>query len=424
MADIRPFRALRPADNEKAREIAALPYDVVDLSEAEDAVKRHPLSFLSIDRPEMHFPKGSDPYAREVYEKAAELLRKYVSDKAYIKDAEPCYYIYELTMDGRTQNGIVAKASVDDYQNNVIKKHENTRKEKEIDRTNHVDICSAQTGPIFLAYRKNEALSKKVEELKNDENLLYDFTHENGVRNRAFIIKEPSDVDFIRDAFSKIPAIYIADGHHRAASAVSVSLKRREANPGFSGDEEFNHFLSVLFPDEELRIFDYNRVVKDLKGRSEDEFLQELQKSCELVSSGTGYEYPAAKGQFSVYLPVKDVFYIFSFSKSDIEKVQDDPVKSLDVSLLQDIVLSPLLGIEDPRTDKRIDFVGGIRGYEELKRLCNLSGDEGFSVAFGMYPTSMGELFDVADKGLLMPPKSTWFEPKLLSGLFVHEIEE
>ena len=422
MADIRPFRALRPADNERAREIAALPYDVVDLYEAEDAVRRHPLSFLSIDRPEMHFPEGTDPYSREVYEKAKELLQKYVSDKDYIKDDEACYYIYELTMDGRTQNGIVAKASVDDYQNNVIKKHENTRKEKEADRTHHVDICNAQTGPIFLAYRKKDELSKKVDELKTEENLLYDFTHENGVRNRVFIVNTPSDVEFIRETFSSIPAIYIADGHHRAASAVSVSMKRREENPGFTGDEEFNHFLSVLFPDEELRIFDYNRVVKDLNGKSEDEFLEELQKSCALISSGTGFEYPAKKGQFSVYLPGKDAFYIFSFSDRDMETVKDDPVKSLDVSLLQDIVLSPLLGIDDPRTDKRIDFVGGIRGYEELKRLCNIQGKEGFSVAFGMYSTSMAELFDVADKGLLMPPKSTWFEPKLLSGLFVHEI--
>ena len=421
MAKIRPFQAVRPGDNERAAEIAALPYDVVNTSEARAEIERHPKSFLRIDRAETNFPEGTAPYDRKVYAKAKELLAQMLTDGDYVREERPCYYLYELTMEGRTQTGIVAAASVDDYIDGIIKKHENTRAEKEQDRIDHVDTCSAQTGPIFLAYRNDETIETIVNRVRSDTaNLLYDFTSDDGIRHRVFVISGDADIAAVTAAFDAIPALYIADGHHRAASAVKVSLKRRAAHGTFTGNEEYNYFLSVLFPDAALRILDYNRLVADLNGLSQQALVERISEKCAIISAGTGPEHPAKKGQFSLYLPNGDgsgTWRLFAFRPEDIP---DDPVGSLDVSLLQEQILGPILGIGDPRTDPRIDFVGGIRGYGELMRRC--SGDA--AAAFALYPTSMDELFAVADAGLLMPPKSTWFEPKLRSGLFVHEIEE
>ncbi len=415
MADIRPFMSIRPVKG-KAAEIAALPYDVYNRKEATEEVKRHPESFLKIDRAETGLPLSVDTYDDAVYQRAHDLLWGMVEDGTFVKDSKRHYYIYELTMDGRTQTGITACASIDDYLNGVIKKHENTREEKEIDRIRHVDSCNAQTGPIFLAYRSNQAINEVVEQVKKGEPE-YDFTSEDGVRHRVFVIEDEAMTETVRKAFAGMDKIYIADGHHRAASAVKVGLKRRSEHPDYDGSEEFHYFLSVLFPDDQLMIMDYNRVVKDLNGASAGEFLAEVKKRFDVAElTEQAEKRPQEKGSFTMYL--EKHWYLCKIREEDRAKAADDPVKSLDVSLLQELLLSPVLGIEDPKTDSRIDFVGGIRGVEELVRRC----ESDCAVAFAMYPTSIGELFDVADAGLLMPPKSTWFEPKLRSGLFIHAL--
>lgn len=408
MAVIRPFECVRPAEKVADR-VAALPYDVYDSKEARAEVEREPLSFLKIDRAETQFDESVDMYSEQVYKKAHDMLMEAIDDGTFITDKDKAYYVYELTMDGRTQTGIVACASIDDYLNNVIKKHENTRADKELDRINHVDTCSAQTGPIFLAYRANAVISAEVAKAKQ-ENPVYSFTAVDGIRHQVWKISSKESVEAIENAFAGINQIYIADGHHRAASAVKVGLRRREANPGYTGNEEFNYFLSVLFPDEELMIMPYNRVVKDLNGLSEEEFMTKIKDKFTVSESSTQVA-PSKKGEFGMYLGRK--WYILTARE---EILSSDPVDGLDVAVLQNNVLEPLLGIHDPKIDKRIDFVGGIRGLGELERRC----DEDCVLAFSMYATSIGELFAVADAGLLMPPKSTWFEPKLRSGLFIH----
>jgi len=415
MALIKPFICVRTKE-EMAPVVAALPYDVYSRAEACEVVKNNPKSFLAIDRAETQFGCEVDTYDPCVYKKASEMINEWKKDGTFITDEEKSYYIYELTMNGRAQTGIVAVASIDDYLNGVIKKHENTRADKEVDRINHVNTCSAQTGPIFLAYRTNNAINEVVTRVKK-EAPLYDFVSEDGIGHRVFKILTESDNDIIEESFSNINEIYIADGHHRAASAVKVGLMRREKNPGYDGSEDFNYFLSVLFPDDELMIMDYNRVLKNLNGMSEEAFLCKMKELFDIdrlneSTDGSDYRKPRKKGQFSMYLG--KTWYSCAFRESDLS---DDPVKGLDVSLLQDILLGPVLGITDPKTDKSIDFVGGIRGLDELERRCNVD----CVCAFAMYPTSIEELFNVADAGLLMPPKSTWFEPKLRSGLFIHE---
>ncbi|WP_337473823.1 DUF1015 family protein [Jutongia sp.] len=367
MAQIKPFMAVRPVE-ELADRVAALPYDVYNRQEAKKEVQREPLSFLKIDRAETQFPDEVDTYDPCVYQKAAELLKEMEKDGVYVSDHDKAYYIYRLTMNGRAQTGIVACASVDDYLENVIKKHENTREEKEQDRIRHVDTLSAQTGPIFLAYRSKEEINQVVASVMEQEAPLYDFTAVDGISHTVWKISAQDQVKRIQDTFASIDDIYIADGHHRAASAVKVGLKRRQEHPGYDGTEEFNYFLSVLFPDDQLTMY--------LEGQ----------------------------------------WYLLEASEAML--TESDAVKSLDVSLLQEYLLEPVLGIHDPRTDDRIDFVGGIRGLEELEKRTQTD----MKVAFAMYPTSIAELFAVADAGLLMPPKSTWFEPKLRSGLFIHEI--
>ncbi len=432
MAIIRPFRAYRPAKGLEDK-IAALPYDVYNRGEACAVVAKNPYSFLAIDRAETQFDSSVDTYAPEVYAKARQMLEEQIAQGRFVKEDKPCYYLYEQTMDGRSQAGIVACASIDDYCGNVIKKHENTRADKEQDRIRHVDVCNMQTGPIFLAYRSNDILKTLTAEVRK-QTPLYDFVSEDGVGHRVWVIAEDAKIQAIADAFEQIPGIYIADGHHRCASAVKVGLKRREEHPDYTGEEEFNYFLSVLFPDEELRILDYNRVVKDLNGLTSEEFLAKIGENFEVrrvkehEPGGTGNAdrdvdagyAPKRKGEFGMYLD--GVWYSLTARP---EICSTDVVAGLDVSILQDYLLAPVLGIGDPKTDKRIDFVGGIRGLSELERRCRPKepGDvPEMAVAFSMFPTSIGELFAVADAGRLMPPKSTWFEPKLRSGLFLHEL--
>ena len=411
MADIRPFCATRP-QKDKASHIAALPYDVMDTAEARAEIAKEPLSFLRIDRAETSFPDDvafNDP---RVYEKAASILSKMIEKGDFLTDESRFYYIYELTMDGRSQTGIVAVASADDYRHGIIKKHENTRADKEKDRIDHVTACSAQTGPIFLAYRKNDIISSVTEKTKKDP-CEYDFVSPDGIRHRVWIIRDSADIRQIKDAFSSIDSIYIADGHHRCASAVNVCMKRRAAaGEGYDPDAEYNYFLSVLFPDDELKILDYNRTVSDLNGLSEERFFDRLRKKFDIKDCGNEICHPEKKGCIGMY--ISGTWYTLSLKEMP---ATDDPVESLDVSILQNEVLSPILNIEDPKTDSRIDFIGGIRGLSELCRRVD-SGKA--AVAFAIYPTSIRELFAVADEEKLMPPKSTWFEPKLRSGLFIH----
>lgn len=416
MATVTPFSCVRPSA-EKAAFVAALPYDVYSAEEARTFVEAHPQSFLAIDRAETAFPKGVDLYSPEVYEKAGSLLQEWIQNGTFVTDTEECYYLYELTMDGRTQTGIVACVSIDDYVNGIVKKHENTRSDKEEDRVRHVKACCAQTGPIFLAYRAEKKIQAVVSDVKRTAPL-YDFVSEDGIRHRVFRIADATQIEVLQNAFTAMNQIYIADGHHRAASAVRAGLERRQEDVlagTYTGAEEYNRFLSVLFPDDELMILDYNRVLKELNGFTEEDFLEKVKEIFD-VTELPAQTKPAAKGEFTMCL--QDIWYLCKVRATDLATVSCDPVASLDVSLLQNLLLAPVLGITNPKTDKRIDFVGGIRGLSELERRCHTD----CKTAFALYPTSIQELFNVADAGLLMPPKSTWFEPKLRSGLFIHQI--
>ena len=410
MAIIKPFKAYRPR-KEIVSEVAALPYDVYNREEAKKAVEGKPFSFLRIDRAETAFDDSVDTYAPCVYEKAKELLDGMINSGDYVEDKTPMYYLYELVMDGRAQTGIVACASIEDYESGVIMKHENTREDKEIDRITHVDTCNAQTGPIFLAYRAQNTIDAIVEKIKARpaEN---DFISEDGITHRVWLVTEATDIAAINHAFSGMSQIYIADGHHRAASAVKVGIKRRKANPNHTGEEEYNFFLSVLFPHDQLKILPYNRVVHDLNGYTAETFMEKIKMDFDVEPVDCAYQ-PEEKATFGMYL---DGVWYKLCAKSHI--LSEDPVEGLDVSILQDYLLAPVLGIKDPRTDKRIDFIGGIRGLSELERRANSD----MKLAFSMYPTSIEELFAVADAKRLMPPKSTWFEPKLRSGIFIHKL--
>ena len=415
MADVKPFKAIRPKEGLERR-IAALPYDVYSREEAKREVEREPLSFLRIDRAETQFTDDVDAYSDRVYEKARDLLWEMVTNGELVEETGECYYVYELVMDGRSQTGIAACSSVDDYLHQVIRKHENTREDKEIDRIRHVDVCKAQTGPIFLAYRSHPVIQEEMERTRKDR-ALYDFTASDGIIHRIWKIEETGAIERIRKAFQEVGRIYIADGHHRCASAVKVSLKCREADPGNTGKEEFNYFLSVLFPDDQLMIMDYNRVVKDLNGLEKGELIRRISESFLVEKADQGPYRPEEKGCFGMYL--EDSWYRLRVKEMPEKKKEEEhPEKWLDVAILQDRLLAPVLGIQDPKTDKRIDFVGGIRGLEELERRVHTDA----AVAFSMCPTSVEELFAVADAGQLMPPKSTWFEPKLRSGLLIHRI--
>lgn len=412
MATVRPFFCIRPV-REAAGKVAALPYDVYNREEAKTEVKKEPMSFLKIDRAETQLEDCVDVHDPCVYQKARELFLQMQKEGIFFLDEKKGYYVYELTMNGRSQTGIAACTSIDDYRNHVIKKHENTREDKELDRINHVDALDAHTGPIFLAYRSQDVINQVVNQ-KKEEEPLYSFTSNDGVKHQVWKIDADVDMKRIQEAFEKLDRIYIADGHHRAASAVKVGLKRRQEHPDYTGEEEFNYFLSVLFPDDQLMIMDYNRAVKDLNGYTKEEFLNRIRDFFSVEMLGEKPFHPERKGQFGMYL--FDCWYCLA-AKDALLNIKDE-VESLDVALLQEYLLSPILGIKDPRTDKRIDFIGGIRGLQELERRVK----EDMAVAFSLYPTSIQELFAVADAGKLMPPKSTWFEPKLRSGLFIHKL--
>lgn len=424
---VKPFAAVRPTAS-VADQVAALPYDVYDRAEAVAAVDGEPLSFLNIDRPETQFPADADMYAPEVYAKARELFDARRADGTFVTEPAPCFYLYELTMNERSQTGVVACCAIDDYLENVIKKHENTLEKKELDRIRHIDALDAQTGPIFLTYRDSDAIDILVAAVKKTAPL-YDFAGEDGVTHRVWRMAAASEETACSQAyaglvaaFAKVPCAYIADGHHRAASAVKVGLARREANPGYDGTEEFNYFMSVLFPASQLSVLAYNRVVRDLNGLTKDEFLNALAGEngpFEIIHKQESQLEPIDKGAVGMYL---DREWYGLGVKPEFES--SDPVEGLDVSILQEKVLAPILGIGDPRTDERIEFVGGIRGLRELERKVNRidARGDGPAVAFAMFPTSIDELLDVADAGRLMPPKSTWFEPKLRGGLFAHLI--
>ncbi len=431
MAILRPFCAIRPA-KAYADSIAALPYDVYDRAGAKAAVKGKPLSFLRIDRAETQFPDEIDMYSPPVYEKAKTTLEEMLSNGFFLREDKPCYYIYALTMQGRTQNGLVGCASIDDYLDGTIKRHENTLPEKELDRICHIDTLNAQTGPIFLAYRPHAQLSEFIAAQKQRPPL-YDFTSEDGVKHQVWKIAEEACIVRITQFIGEMNALYIADGHHRAASAVKVGLRRRKSHPDYDGTEEFNSFLSVLFSADELRIFPYNRIVSGadrypprvlLEKLAEAFYVEPLKEVCvkqENASSRKGFlarqdvsGLTRKKGEVAMYLD--KTWYRL---RARPRLFCGDPVQDLDVSILQGHVLEPLFDIHDPKTDSRISFIGGIQGADALMQIADASPGK---IAFSMYPTSMEELLAVADEGRLMPPKSTWFEPKLRSGLFIHEL--
>lgn len=415
MAVFKPFRALRPRP-EFAAPIASLPYDVMDSEEARIEVQKHPLSYIHVEKPEVDLPPGTDLYDPSVYAKARENLDKYVEEGYMEQDSQPMYYIYRQTMNGRAQTGLVGLTSVDEYMAGVIKKHEFTRADKEADRIRHVDACDAHASPVFFTYRHTDAIDSVVENVTRQELPVYDFESDDGIGHTLWLMENPADIAAIQSAFAKLPCLYVADGHHRTASAAKVGLLRREQHPDYTGEEEFNFFMAVIFPDNQLKIFDYNRVVKDLHGHSKEEFLALVEKKfvVEAVPDVDEFQ-PTQTHEIGMYIGRTWYRLIPKPGTWDAANV----VASLDVSILQDNLLHPILGIGDPRRDKRIDFVGGIRGLGELVKRVD-SGRE--VVAFAMYPTSMDELIGIADAGKIMPPKSTWFEPKLRSGLFIHPL--
>ena len=406
MALVKPFAAIMPKlGMEKL--IAALPYDVYNREEAVEVVKNNPDSFLRIDRAETNFGPETDTYADCVYDKAKELINTWIEEGRLVKQDKPMFYIYQEIMNGRPQTGIVGCASVADYENNIIKKHENTLAAKEADRIRHIDTTNMQTGPIFLAFRSNKEIDAFLAQ-KTSEKPYYDFVSEDGITHKVWLVDDDAEIESVEGFFAAMNAIYIADGHHRCASACKVSAKRHIEGKV----QESDFFMSVLFPENQLKIMDYNRVVKDLNGYDAATFLEELETYCHIGGSDIPLK-PAKKGQVGMYLDGQ--WFSLEFKT---EYLSDDPVEGLDVSILQKYVLDGMLDIKDPKNDKRIDFVGGIRGLEELERRVNSD----CRVAFAMYPTDINELFDVADASRLMPPKSTWFEPKLRSGLFLHSI--
>ncbi len=419
MATVRPFPALRPPA-ELAAQVSSLPYDVMNHREAKEMAAGKIHTFLHICRSDIDLPDESYIHEPVAYERAKENLEAFQEKGILNRDEKPFYYIYRQIMNGRVQTGIVGCASVNEYLDNTIKKHELTRQEKELDRICHFDTCSAQTEPVFLAYRKHDKISHLINEWIKFHRPVYDFTTEDKVTHIFWVVDEQAEIDALQAYFNEVDALYIADGHHRTASAAAVSKKRREAYPDYTGDEEFNYLMAVIFCDEDLFIMDYNRVVKDLNGVSKEAFLERISQEFDVkdtgIMKGQGGYAPKHKHEFGLYLG--DKWYSITAKEGTFDAAH--PIESLDCDILQRNLLEPVLGIEDPRTSERIDFVGGIRGLEELERRC----EQDMSLSFSLYPVTMDDLFSVADAGEIMPPKSTWFEPKLRSGLFVHTIEE
>jgi uncharacterized protein (DUF1015 family) len=409
---MRPFAAVRPS-GEKAPQVIALPYDVMNREEAAEMAAGNPCSFLHVTRAEIDLPQ-EDAYSPAVYEKGRDNLESLVRQGVLCADQHPSFYIYRQEMDGREQTGVVGCVSIDEYENGQIKKHELTRIEKEQDRIRHFDTCNANTEPVFLTYRQNETLQRLITQCTENREPAYDFHTGDGIGHTLWAVSSPEMVVAIQEAFAEVPALYIADGHHRSASAYEVGKRRRQQHPDYTGEEEFNYFMAVAFPDCDLKIFDYNRVVRDLAGNTREAFLEKVCRAgFALEEKGTEIYRPQEPREFSMYLD--GVWYSL---KAQAEIIPDDVIGALDVSILQNSLLEPVLGIKDPRTDDRIDFVGGIRGLGELKR----RADSDMKLAFAVYPVTMEELMHIADCGEIMPPKSTWFEPKLGSGLFIHRL--
>jgi len=410
MAVIKPFKAVRPRAD-LADQIAALPYDVMNSKEAQEMVQGNEHSFLRIDRGEINFPEMPDPHDPKVYAKAREILDDMVEQGHFIQDETDCLYIYRQIMDGRAQTGLVACASIDDYNNNIIKKHEFTRPDKEQDRIDHIKALHAQTGPIFQTYRENAEVIRLVNQWIDDHRPVYEFRAHN-VEHICWVVDCPETVQKLVELFASIDHLYIADGHHRSAAACRVGMEMREQNPDPAA--EFNFFLSVIFPASDLKIWPYNRLVVDLNGNTEEEFLSKVKENFTVDAAPSAPFEPQERQTYGMYL--EDTWYKLT-PKPELANT-GDVIKDLDVAILQDHLLEPILNIKDPRRDERIEFVGGIRGVGELERRVKTD----MKVAFSMYPTSIDEILQVADSNQVMPPKSTWFEPKLLSGLFIHKL--
>lgn len=409
MAIVRPFKGLRPPA-EIASKVAALPYDVLSSEEAREMAKGNPQSFLHINKPEIDLPPEIDLYDQKVYDKAVENFKMFQDKGWLVRDEGEYFYIYKQTMDGRSQVGLMCCTSAQEYWDGKIKRHELTRKDKEEDRLKHVDVTNANAGPVFLTYPARDSINAIVKKI-TDTKPVVDFVSEDGIGHALWVIKDKETINKIVEEFAKIPALYVADGHHRTQAAARIAKVRAEKNPNHNGTEEYNFFLSVIFPHNHLYIMDYNRAVKDLNGNSEEEFIKKISEKFTVTKME--YKKPTKATTFGMYL--KGTWYKLEAKEGTYDA--KDPVKSLDVSILQDNLLAPVLNIGDPRTDKRIDFIGGIRGIKELERIVD-SGK--FAVAFAMFPTSIEQLMNIADSGLIMPPKSTWFEPKLRSGMVVH----
>ena len=407
---IRSFSGLRPKP-QHATEVVAPPYDVLNTAEARARAEGRPNSFLHISKPEIDLAEGTDPHSPAVYAKGAENLSRLMEQGILQQDTEDCYYLYRLVMDGHAQTGLVAVASVPDYDSNRIRKHEFTRPDKEDDRVNQIDALDAQTGPVFLTYRHDEVIDALAEKISTTTPE-YDLTADDGVQHTLWVIRDPAIIAQITQQFDAMNCLYIADGHHRSAAASRVAAMRKEQNTQHTGDEPYNYFLSVIFPDNQMQILDYNRVIKDLNGLDAEAFVQAVAETCQLEKSTHAVK-PSQAGEFGMYL--QGQWYKLNIKPGLIPV--DDPVARLDVSLLQDHLITPILAISDPRRDKRIDFVGGIRGLQELEKRVN-SGE--MAVAFSLYATQLHDLMAVADANKVMPPKSTWFEPKLADGLVSH----
>jgi uncharacterized protein (DUF1015 family) len=413
MTIIRPFKAIRPTPA-LADKVISLPYDVMNRDEATKMAQNNAMSFLHICRSEIDLPDQKNPYDESVYLKARDNIKRFLADGILLQDDQPTFYIYRQTMGQNTQTGIVGCVSIDDYLNDVIKKHEYTREEKEQDRIRHFDICNANTEPVFLTHRANEQLGQLTDQYISTHEAEFSITTNDNVGHIFWVIRDNNVRDTIVELFKSIPALYIADGHHRSASACKVGLKRREANPNYTGDEEFNFFMAVIFPDKDLNIYDYNRVVRDLNGHTPEAFLEAIETAgFSLKKQGAEIYRPTGKHTVGMFL---DGEWYKLMAEPKI--ASDHPIDGLDVAILQKYLLAPILGIEDPRTDKRIDFVGGIRGLSELERRVGTD----MKVAFALYPVTISDLLNVSDNGMVMPPKSTWFEPKLGSGLFIHQL--
>ncbi len=414
MPVIKPFKAFRPQP-ELVTKVASPPYDVLNSEEARQLVKDNPYSFLHVNKAEIDLDSSVDHYDQKVYEKASENLDRLIEKKVYLQDEQEKIYIYRQIMKGRAQTGLVVCVSIDDYFKGKIKKHENTREDKEKDRINHIDFTNANTGPVFLTYKAKEEINQVVRRWTKEKEPVYNFTSKDEITHTCWVIDDKSTIQQLIESFVSIDYLYIADGHHRAAAATKVGLKRREEFKDYTGKEEFNYSLSVLFPHDELYIMDYNRVVADLAGNSKKEFIQKISEKFTVEKySEEGPYRPKARHTFGMYLD--NYWYKLTVKPETFD--EDDVVDSLDVSILQNNLLTPVLRIEDPRTDQRIEFLGGIRGLEELEKRVKT----GMKVAFSLYPTSIEELMKVADAEKLMPPKSTWFEPKLRSGIFIHKL--